>query len=248
MKVYGLILEVTRRCNMNCAHCLRGEQEDVDMSMETMKKAFDLFDEVCEITFTGGEPSLNVPLINAAIDLMQKKNMSPSSFFIATNGKENVDELLAASDRLYYMCQETTSTKPVGYDAISHMYDYLKEEYMGSIALSCDNYHEPIPLGNVIKLMSRSYFSAAKIQKFDNEHKVIDRGRAYGLDAPKRVPYPMAFSGEDDMFEQIYVNVHGDILADCDQDYDNQRFESCGNVYDGDITSVLQDLLENENK
>ncbi len=36
MRVYSLILEVTRRCNMCCAHCLRGDAEDIDMEKETV--------------------------------------------------------------------------------------------------------------------------------------------------------------------------------------------------------------------
>ena len=38
MQVYSLILEVTRRCNMCCAHCLRGEAENIDMQKETIDK------------------------------------------------------------------------------------------------------------------------------------------------------------------------------------------------------------------
>ena len=32
----SLAVEVTRRCNMHCAHCLRGEAENKDISYEVM--------------------------------------------------------------------------------------------------------------------------------------------------------------------------------------------------------------------
>lgn len=32
----SLVLEVTRRCNMNCAHCIRGETENIDMQHEVL--------------------------------------------------------------------------------------------------------------------------------------------------------------------------------------------------------------------
>lgn len=32
----SLAVEATRRCNMHCAHCLRGEAENKDISYEVM--------------------------------------------------------------------------------------------------------------------------------------------------------------------------------------------------------------------
>ena len=68
MQVYSLILEVTRRCNMCCAHCLRGEAENIDMQKETIDKVLDLVDKIEHVTFSGGEPSLNLPLIQYFFD------------------------------------------------------------------------------------------------------------------------------------------------------------------------------------
>ena len=78
MQVYSLILEVTRRCNMCCAHCLRGEAENIDMQKETIDKVLDLVDKIECVTFSGGEPSLNLPLIQY--------------FLIEQNKKENFRE------------------------------------------------------------------------------------------------------------------------------------------------------------
>lgn len=61
--VENLCLEVTRRCNMGCAHCLRGNAEDLDMSHETIEQVLGQVDVIGQVTFTGGEPSLNVDAI-----------------------------------------------------------------------------------------------------------------------------------------------------------------------------------------
>lgn len=47
-------IEVTRRCNMCCDHCLRGMAQNLDIIV--------LPDHVF---FTGGEPFLNVKAINS---------------------------------------------------------------------------------------------------------------------------------------------------------------------------------------
>ena len=33
-----VMLEVTRKCNMNCAHCMRGEMRDFDMQLYALKE------------------------------------------------------------------------------------------------------------------------------------------------------------------------------------------------------------------
>ena len=81
---------------MACAHCLRGPSQAMDMTEEILRKTLALFDDFSEITFTGGEPSLNTGLMEKAIDCMESHGIQPNSFFVATNGKENVDGLLHA--------------------------------------------------------------------------------------------------------------------------------------------------------
>ena len=39
----NLALEVTRRCNLRCKHCMRGEPQDLDMSDEVLDKVINQF-------------------------------------------------------------------------------------------------------------------------------------------------------------------------------------------------------------
>ena len=43
---YNLMLEVTRRCNLQCEHCMRGEAQNIDMPTKILKKALTQFDEI----------------------------------------------------------------------------------------------------------------------------------------------------------------------------------------------------------
>ena len=55
---YKVVIEVTRRCNMNCAHCLRGDAQNLDISIDVIDRFFDAFAngaDISTITFTGGE-------------------------------------------------------------------------------------------------------------------------------------------------------------------------------------------------
>ena len=61
-----VVIEITRRCNMCCAHCLRGDAENVDINSKYVDAFFNSFKDgafISNITFTGGEISLNIPAI-----------------------------------------------------------------------------------------------------------------------------------------------------------------------------------------
>lgn len=252
LSTHDLVLEVTRRCNMSCAHCLRGNSQDADMTPETLRRVFEIFKDVDEITFTGGEPSLNVPIINQTIDILEQNNIHPGSFFIATNGKENVDELLQACDRLYKLCHDITNAKTLEYTDIRWLHKLMnREEAYGGLALSADPYHEPIPLENVLKLMSRTYFTDVKIQEFKKDPfpQLIRAGSAVFLPSElTREPYiSNASASGPDCFEQVYISSNGDILFDSDLDYANQPYYKMGSIYDDDIEETLSDILSQLN-
>ena len=69
MRIYSannVFIEVTRRCNMCCAHCLRGDAESIDIQEKYIDAFLDNFEKgayISSLTFTGGEISLNIPAI-----------------------------------------------------------------------------------------------------------------------------------------------------------------------------------------
>ena len=68
MQVSQLVIEIGRKCNLSCAHCLRGKSQDVTVDIDTVKKLIDEFEFIGNITFTGGEPTLYSKEICEIID------------------------------------------------------------------------------------------------------------------------------------------------------------------------------------
>lgn len=102
-----LILNVTENCNFRCSYCLfddefdgfRDHSEQV-MSWETAQKAIQEFflhsedTEVLSIGFYGGEPLLNMKLIQQCVDYINKSyNASRVNFSITTNGSLLRDDM-----------------------------------------------------------------------------------------------------------------------------------------------------------
>ena len=88
-----LILETTRRCNMRCEHCLRGDAENMNLDTSFIEAVLSRADSVCSVVFSGGEPSLAVPTIREFYRLAEEYRCIPSNFYVATNGKEHAKEL-----------------------------------------------------------------------------------------------------------------------------------------------------------
>jgi len=108
MYIDNLILEVTRKCNLRCAHCLRGNSQRVTMSREILHATMSHVDFLSSVLFTGGEPSLATEVMEDFIDLCLWRKISFGSFYVITNGKTHngLSRFMKACDRLYSMADE----------------------------------------------------------------------------------------------------------------------------------------------
>ena len=59
----NIAIEVTRKCNMGCEHCLRGNAQNMDIDFGYIDSFLNDVSSIGTITFSGGEPALNVEAI-----------------------------------------------------------------------------------------------------------------------------------------------------------------------------------------
>ena len=82
----SISIEVTRRCNLNCPHCLRGDAQSVDIDPATIDALLDQTERIYNLSFTGGEPTLNVPMMAHTLNALQSRCIPLSSMSVITNG------------------------------------------------------------------------------------------------------------------------------------------------------------------
>lgn len=98
--ISGLALEVTRKCNEKCKHCMRGEAQDLDLSKKYVDKL--LSEEnliILQLVFSGGEPILNEELILYTINKIIDENIAVLSISMTTNGTIYSENILNAFER-----------------------------------------------------------------------------------------------------------------------------------------------------
>lgn len=239
--INNCIIEVTRRCNMRCYHCLRGDPQDKSMPREYLQKFLSQVRHISDVTFTGGEPTLpsGMKVINDFIDICLTHNISVGNFYMVTNAKVWRPQLPDLISRLYSLCGEND---------------------ISAIDISTDQFHERINLQRRMfadKLSDRLYELTGR----DNlvnwrrdllRSQVIEEGRGVAMASGRYIDPPELEVVEDfDEIEiydgEIYLNCDGNILNGCDMSYKSQSkpYNIICSVSD-DIKSVFKSFIKLE--
>jgi hypothetical protein len=232
MHIDQLVIEVTRRCNLACRHCMRGDPQKVDIKEETIDKALEGVTEIGTITFSGGEPTLAVGKIRYIYKQIKKRRIFLGGFYVVTNGKIASKELMRVLIDL-------------------HAYIDFHDEYNESLVISWDQYHNEV-LGEpkeADQLYSALSFYRPK-ERTKDINMPINEGRAVseGLGIREAYLEPFVIETDKDGFKRIqstiYVNVLGDVIPSCDMSYESQEKNKVGNVHENTIVEIVDKTIE----
>ncbi len=241
--VTDLIIETTRRCNMRCEHCLRGDPEDMDMPGRYLENIFSRVTAVDVLTFTGGEPALGTDAMYKALELCSRNHIPVREVYLATNGKSVNKKFLDALRQWDAYCRETQTeylkTDTVGGTEAVHLVRQLTNDADGHVGiridLSMDRFHEDIPVENILALMSLpGVLGTGKYNSEDKDDWLIRTGQAewngmgdedsvrtrpwaYGETAGK-LDITLQDDGTYDI-PTLYIACDGSICKYCDYDY-----------------------------
>lgn len=84
----GLSIEITRKCNMNCIFCSRGDSQNLTISKSIIDKTLDEMKGVYinSLRISGGEPLLEPSLITYLFEKIIQKRIYINDVIIFTNG------------------------------------------------------------------------------------------------------------------------------------------------------------------
>jgi hypothetical protein len=202
--VSNLIIEVTRRCNMCCDHCLRGDAQALDLDIQHVQRLFDKISYIDSITFTGGEPSLVPHIIEAVFEEAQKREIKFGNFYIATNAKEVSNEFLLVLLKLWTYCDSNE---------------------LSSVAVSNDGHHD---YDEGFKRLSALRFVSKKQEEDDERYSydsLIPAGRAAWNYPCTRKLYMSPYEVEDGSISgdaDLYLNCQGNLIGNCNLSYEQQ--------------------------
>ena len=177
-----LVLEVTRRCNHNCAHCMRGPKENLDMSKELIDIIINDNVSYKIINFSGGEPTLNPDVIIYTIDRIIEKHIPVRSIQMITNGLIFNPDLVDAFNRFVEyrrnIFEEEIKKASLPEEIIEELRDYYElTNYSACIDFSNSKYHP-----GVSKEIKKQYIDRSKGIRINDynltEWQVVKTGNA----------------------------------------------------------------------
>lgn len=86
LNVNYMYLEITRRCTLECAHCMRGDRQNVDMSEEIIDNALRDVTHIQELDLGGGEPLIVPQIIESIITKIKTYGIKVDKISFTTNG------------------------------------------------------------------------------------------------------------------------------------------------------------------
>lgn len=135
----NLMIEVTRRCNMKCAHCLRGDAQNIDIDYRYIDDLLDQVEVIGFLEITGGEPTLNLDAIKYILNGLCKRGIPLLGFSLFTNGliySEELIEIAKLSKKIIDISCENCISEKYG------KYNPATAIERCNIGISLDRYHE----------------------------------------------------------------------------------------------------------
>lgn len=240
MILNGLGINITKNCNLDCAHCLCGDAKNECITKEVVESAFKGIKRIDELYLTGGEPLLKPEIIRMVIDECKKQNVEVQCISITTNGTIFTDEV---KKTLLYIFN--------GVDA--------------DLIVSKDKFHKQSickKLSNFDKLFIGQDFIynslIFRIRDFCLEHKInfdtngiaqeflAKMGRAKNIkgamEIPKKIWALGNYSAKNHLYiDEIIIDTSGHVLK-CDYENDEVEDLSIGNILD----NTLEELIYNK--
>jgi len=96
-----LSFDITRRCNLNCKYCFKGDSQNKDITKEIVDKTIKEMKGVyiAQIRFFGGEPFLNPEMIEYIIDKLIQEHILFTSINVFTNGTIRSERIVNAFNK-----------------------------------------------------------------------------------------------------------------------------------------------------
>lgn len=239
----NLVLEVTRRCNLECGHCLRGDPQNRDLDIDVIYALFNRVNYISEISFTGGEPSIAAPHIDRILSVAKEKNVEIGNFYLATNAVEISDYFLRTIFDWWLYCSDNETT---------------------ALHWSNSYYHDSqgCPENNRKKL-SAFKFAGPKHEEDSFDFRYYDPSNAGGssglvMDGRGRYqtnrgkdefisPVPVEYYDNSATVEElIYITVDGTIISGCDFSYETMEREAVqiGTIFGEDLLKQIDAFNE----
>lgn len=245
LKLRGLGIEITRKCNKSCKHCMKGESQNISISKEIVDKLFSDIQDCNEFMFLGGEPLLEIDIIEYIIDKIIENNWSVSAIQLTTNGTIRDEKICHIYKKFCESGDHRFALLRVSNDTFHNSYESKRTV----------DFYKPI-INKINKELGRVAITLNTVfeNEKDNYNYILYSGKAINyIDTHKNqfVPFgtmlvkcPELFDHrikivDDEVFCRLRIAANGNIGFDEERSFALDDKMSFGNIMDSDVTSLI---------
>lgn len=243
--IVNLNLMVTRNCNLKCAHCLRGESANEDISQEALDKIFKKGTVIQLLELNGGEVFSKPDVLKRVIDTIIKNGVIVSHVNIPTNGTlylPRIERELTRLNEYVIACNLFSGKIP---DLINVEVDISKDPYHTAELKEIEKANPELfnfYLINIGHLLDSKFYSGPR--KYP---KLIKAGRAKDLEEATAEPscYPIYYFetklpiGQLTQVNNVGVDINGTVCNTC-----GEMPPKGNNVYGSLLTEDLESIIK----
>lgn len=237
-----LILEVTRFCNMECPHCIRGEFQRMKMPLNVIDAVLEPFagGYISLLGVSGGEPATAPDRIEYILQRCIDLKIEVGAFWVVTNGKIHSHRFL---------------------NSLRAWFEYTSEPEMNSLRISDDNFHEGIdqePWNRFQEEMGYEGVQFSLDWRGADERNLIGDGRALDNYECSKMVEHSAYAREEQYLNdgqggfiidaETYISAKGDVISTCDISFDlmddrDDQF-NLGNILNESMDDIYSRFFE----
>lgn len=240
MYVPNLMIEVTRKCNLKCKHCLRGTAQCVSLQRKALPNIFKDI-EIGALEFTGGEPLLGLYQIREIVRYIKWFDIYIGYAWLKTNGT------IFSEAAIKYM---------------NELYEIADDQCLCALEFSLDQYHTNNK-NNIMyqyrELEDKYPFIKATENlnnKYNRIYTVIKEGRAkrlrqYEVTKFEKPSFNNGWYDEShDYFSDnmIYIAANGNVISDCNLSFASVDKYAFGNIYEEPLIDIIKRYTKEEEK
>lgn len=247
-----LCFEITRRCNMQCSHCMRGPAENHTISKEVIDKTLDEIKSIGELFLTGGEPFLEPEMIEYLFNGIIKRRIAVRFVGIVSNGTIRDKRIADSFNKIGKYVADNWSEpltkkqiRQIVKISISNDSYHMKEDIMETL-----NFYRGLLNDNCIILRKnqKDINEVLYLGNAADESFVLEEGKKYRY---RITPYRVSFMNDDDgkpiaIDTEIQIGYDGKVLIGDDSSYEQQDRNNYGNILEKHISTLLTEGAFNE--
>ena len=240
LKIDGLMVEVTRRCNLACKHCCRGDSQNLDISDDVIDAILSNCESIEDLHITGGEPMLAVDRIAYVFNRIIDLKIPVGAVGLIINGTIYDEAFLDTLEHFMFV----SKPQKVAFSVSPDMYhdqataDVTRQKYRAEIErrnLPIDT--QPNPLygeKNPTNGATYAFFIEGRVADLPKE-EYPDRGVRHNGWLNHRV----SMIGNN-VKCQLYLSANGNIHLESMKSYEWHDHNALGNILQSDLFSILQ--------